>query len=553
MSPSPTLRLVAPWYRWRRQADRNGLAPRRTRPVLQKFADAGLVNRFLADPQHSYRFVDEDFVHVAEASPYAAPGSGLGVRSLAGVGRHRTGVRKLFRPTHRRHYLVVSQLHCDEPGFPDARLHDVCEMGFVVRRRRPVDPDAVREERRAVSERIGVVRAQLRWLREEDPTVPGGLRPDPLLGGSGHPPRGPAAGPGRSEWIRRYLDELKGLRARLDELEGLEGVPTVREGWIPDEEHDGVGRWEEVEEFPREVQEEIHPVHPMVPAAGGSPDPAQGARLLFGLVPAGGASGDGAGVPRFDADHLYEIRVFVRRHDERCPRRRGRRDCRGPLVWSAATDPFRIASHSDPDGQRNNVVTAEMPDLEELAAHSGPAGGIRMVTPDGSALSFDAEGTDVSDPSRGGGQICTFPIPLITIVARFVFSLFLPIVVFVFQLFFLLRLKLCIPPSLTIGAGLQARVDQLQGLGLSLDADVQVRALLVECLNDAYPRGPDGGGVGDALAAEYSSSELWELVEELAGAEGGGTEAPLTERLLPEERVMERPRVDAPELLGSAS
>jgi hypothetical protein len=176
-----------------------------------------------------------------------------------------------------------------------------------------------------------------------------------------------------------------------------------------------------------------------------------------------------------------------------------------------------------------------------------------MVTPDGSALSFDAEGTDVSDPSRGGGQICTFPIPLITIVARFVFSLFLPIVVFVFQLFFLLRLKLCIPPSLTIGAGLQARVDQLQGLGLSLDADVQVRALLVECLNDAYPRGPDGGGVGDALAAEYSSSELWELVEELAGAEGGGTEAPLTERLLPEERVMERPRVDAPELLGSAS
>jgi hypothetical protein len=549
------LRLVAPWYRWQRQAERDGLAPRRTRPVLQKFADPGLVNRFLADPQHSYRFVDEDFVHAREGSPYAAPGGGLGIRALAGVGRHRTGVRKLFRPTHRRHYLVVGQLHCDEPGFPDARLHDVCEMGFVVRRRRPVDAGAVRDERRTVSERIGVVRAQLRWLREEDPTVPGGLRTDPLLEGGGHPPRGPAAGDERTGWIRRYLDELTRLRARLDDLEALEGVASVTEAWIPDPEHDGVGRWEEVEAFPLELREEVHPMHALGPPADTACDPARGARLLFGLVPAGSSSGDAAGVPRFDADHLYEIRAFVRRHDERCPRRPGRRDCRGPLVWSAATEPFRIAAHGDPDGQKNNLVTAEMPDLAELAAHSGPAGGIRMVTPEGSGLSFDAEGTDVSNPSRGGGQICTFPIPLITIVARFVFSLFLPIVVFVFQLFFLLRLKLCIPPSLTIGAGLQARVDQLQGLGLSLDADVQVRALLVDCLNDAFPRGPDGSGVGDVLVAEYSNSELWELVVELAGGGEGGDDgdAPLTARLVLEARIAARPRVDAPEIVEAVT
>ncbi len=47
-------------------------------------------------------------------------------------------------------------------------------------------------------------------------------------------------------------------------------------------------------------------------------------------------------------------------------------------------------------------------------------------------------------------QICSFSIPLITIVATFVFKLFLPIVMLVFELWFLLRLKFCIPPSIEV-------------------------------------------------------------------------------------------------------
>ena len=47
----------------------------------------------------------------------------------------------------------------------------------------------------------------------------------------------------------------------------------------------------------------------------------------------------------------------------------------------------------------------------------------------------------------GRSQICSFSIPLITIVATFVFKLFLPVVMFLFGLLFLLKLKFCIPLS----------------------------------------------------------------------------------------------------------
>ena len=43
--------------------------------------------------------------------------------------------RKIFLDTHKRFYLVVCQIHCDAPGFPRATREDVCDAGFVVRRR----------------------------------------------------------------------------------------------------------------------------------------------------------------------------------------------------------------------------------------------------------------------------------------------------------------------------------------------------------------------------------------------------------------------------------
>lgn len=53
----------------------------------------------------------------------------------------------------------------------------------------------------------------------------------------------------------------------------------------------------------------------------------------------------------------------------------------------------------------------------------------------------------------GGPAICFFSIPLITIIASFVLNLFLPIVVLLFNLWFLLALRFCIPPSFSIAGG----------------------------------------------------------------------------------------------------
>ena len=54
--------------------------------------------------------------------------------------------RKIFLDTHKRFYLVVCQIHCDAPGLPARRTRDdVCEAGFVVRRRTTDIPPAGRE------------------------------------------------------------------------------------------------------------------------------------------------------------------------------------------------------------------------------------------------------------------------------------------------------------------------------------------------------------------------------------------------------------------------
>ena len=72
-----------------------------------------------------------------------------------------------------------------------------------------------------------------------------------------------------------------------------------------------------------------------------------------------------------------------------------------------------------------------------------------------------------------GNAICFFSIPLITIIALFVLNLFLPIVVFIFQLWFLLVLRFCIPPSIKVGAGIDAAL-AASPPGIDFDADFAV-------------------------------------------------------------------------------
>jgi hypothetical protein len=58
-------------------------------------------------------------------------------------------------------------------------------------------------------------------------------------------------------------------------------------------------------------------------------------------------------------------------------------------------------------------------------------------------------------------------------VAFFVLQLFLPIVVFVFQLWWMLALRFCLPPDVDIDSGL---IDDFEALGAGLEVDATVAA-----------------------------------------------------------------------------
>ncbi|MFD0381733.1 hypothetical protein ACFQ2B_02725 [Streptomyces stramineus] len=125
-----------------------GRPSRPDRAALQKYATPALVGAFLADPQHRLVF---DPVADRGAAPF--PGA-AGLTSAAQL-------RKLYLATHHRHYLVAVELHCDRPGLPSPQRSEVCEAGFVIRRRRASVPAAATTEARRRLRDLAVARARL--------------------------------------------------------------------------------------------------------------------------------------------------------------------------------------------------------------------------------------------------------------------------------------------------------------------------------------------------------------------------------------------------------
>jgi hypothetical protein len=203
--------------------------------------------------------------------------------------------------------------------------------------------------------------------------------------------------------------------------------------------------------------------------------------MYFGVVPTGSADHDPAGNSRYDEHALYEIRCFVRRHSTPCPRTLEPNDCNGELFWSEPTEPFRLAAHFDAVGTSHRPINITLPDFPALAAAaaSRPPGAlspVAMKQPDNSSINISA--TDPVSGSVGGGQICFLSIPLLTIVAWFVINIFLPILMLVLGLWFLLRLKICIPPSVQVQGALDAalaadlaKIDVDLGAAAGVDLD----------------------------------------------------------------------------------
>lgn len=445
--------LVGQWYRWDNPYDNN--SGRLSRPVFQKYESSDFANEFLADPQRSLKFIEPDDL-------VQRP-----VRDSKGVLSLETStIRKLYLDTHKRFYLVVCELHCDVAGFPNANRNEVCDTGFVVRRRVPRIPRSIQPSARKTLADLARSRATLDELQ----ALPPGMK---------------SASLGlRAEAEKRY----SAAHRELLQTAAQHGIGVELQGWLPAER-----AWRPVTETPQTIVEHIFPMFPLIADPRRKDHSGGGRTIWFGVVPVASADVDAAGNPRFDDRSLYEIRCFVRRHDPCCPKLRERNHCKGEFVWSRRTESYQLASQFDLLGTSNRPVNIFLPDLPALEAQTallkpGQGTPVRMIAPAGSNLEALAPDGDFSaiEKKTPGAAICSFSIPLITIVASFVFRIFLPIVTLVFGLWFLLRLKLCIPPSLELDAGVAADLDVALGkVEIGVSVDIAVDAGLFADLGEA--------------------------------------------------------------------
>lgn len=493
--------LLGPSYRW----EKDGIPPRETVPAIQKYDTAKFVDEFLRNPFHSRTYEPEDEVYVSvPATPDLTPDGRS--RLLSPLRLESTGMRKLFLPVHKRFYLVACELRCDLPGLPCTDRAKVCEAGFVVRRRRLVFPEEARKDAHRLLQKLAVGGAKVR-------------RNGGVLGVAAV---GNGFGAFRTEPAVKAAMELQETREELFAWVEEVGAVDTLQGWVP--LGDGLGAWQAVAERPEELAEAVFPLTPLIPDPSLEDHAGQGRTIYFGVLPTSSSETTAGGESRFDDVTQYEVRCFVRRHKEGCPKKLERGDCHGPLVWSGATTGFRIAAHNDPVGSANTATTVVIPDVPALvasAAGSGPrprGGGVKMVAPANSSLLPVANGTDMPEEGQTSGDgFCFFAIPLITLVALFVLHIFLPILLFIFNLWVLLLLRFCILPSVTLGAELSFQLKVAGELGLDLDVEgsfkfdasaegnigapsspAEVRGLLEDAFTDAY---------GADVAAQMLGSE----------------------------------------------
>lgn len=482
--------LVGPWYR----SESVGGPPvnRSTAPILQKYGDLDFMNKFTEEPQRSLRFACEDFVDRLCVDPNRV--------ITPALRQQLDDSLKLFQHAHQRFYLVVCELHCVVPGFPSVKRDQVCETGFVVRRRVPVVDKTLQPKLLARQRRLRHAKQRLLKLGEESA------------------PERHFFSEVRAELNSRRLASARGeLQESLEELQvfiDVHDITAQRQGWVPSDNDAAIGNWQAVESQPTRVTEKVYPLYPLEPDPSRTDHSAYGKTLFFGLVPTGGSDIDSQGTPQFDDSDLYEIQCFVRRK-KACCEGRGRPCCQGEVVWSQPTQHYRLASFFDIDGTSHKPINIKLPDLAALKeqANQSPAGrgaGVKTIAPPGSSLNFGSNGMSMpsvndNQLTRPGQQVCFFAILLFFIVALFLFRLFLPIILFLFQLWFLLKLKFCIPPGVSLDLGLAA---QLEVQGPDIEAAIAVDAGLVAELgfnSQAELRAALAKGLGEELSSPGGS------------------------------------------------
>jgi hypothetical protein len=476
--------LRAPWYACER-AKIDRFDERAASPVIQKYDTSEFVRSVLADPSASLRFGQGDVWTFPVPRSKTAPVSSFRER-LSPYRLASSCLLKLYQPSHERFYTVAVELFCDGAGLPRPGPDDDVSVRFVVRRIATRTGTST-QARDAVRDLVKAAAKEL--YGTPYPTDP----KDVVSGASADPASDHTDDVAAMLGLDATTPQEQAARERfeLDHHDLIEqaGVKRELQGWYVDA--DGSGRWIEVpgpgDPAPSGTELEL----PMWRVPGAQcPGPAGFApqrSLWFGAIPTYSGDLDDAGRPRLDDRSTYVIQCIARRRRPGCP----------PLITvGAATRAYRLAAFLDPAGTANRRVHVRMPDFAAVAAQAaqgGPSGGVVFERPPGSQLPAGPLGqiptSPIAVPPSARSENCSFSIELITIVASFVLAIFLPVVVFVFQLWWMLLLKFCWPRSDeavdVIGAlgavpitGLDAARDQK--LGRMLGVDEQVAQKLFE-------------------------------------------------------------------------
>ena len=150
---------------------------------------------------------------------------------------------------------------------------------------------------------------------------------------------------------------------------------------------------------------------------------AAGETIYFGVVPTGSSDLDHGRDARFDERRLRDP-LLRAPPPRRVPARR--RPLPLPSPGAEPTEPYRLAAHFDLVGTRNRPVTVQLPDLTQLqadaaAARAAATGGVHSVTRRSElGVHHGRRRGHAGAPDQRRRQICSFAIPLITIVALFV-------------------------------------------------------------------------------------------------------------------------------------
>ena len=417
--------LRAPWYV--RERDGFGLRdPRALRPNIQMYDGTNFVKRLLADPRDSLAYTDDDvWSYPVPVTP------SLGAHGRARLATSQlvtTRLRKLYQPSHNRFYVVVVEVFCDQPGLPRAGSHDDITVKFVMRRQRTSVSGARGPSRRLARNLLVDLAAQQH-----------------LAFTGAEPPEDVRDLWWAKTWQERFEQQNQDL---LDQVR----IESDDEFWYAPE--DEPAEWRRVEGTDLPAHEQPFPMW-RLPRRDEDCDAAATRSTWFGIVPTYSDEHSVRGPKvqaKLDDRAIYQLRCIV----EQKPAK-GHEHCPPKRVIGAASEPFRLASPMDPQGTSKRITTITLPDLRRLAAHAGrpraPAGygSSRRRSPSLSFNPFNGIPKSGSGAIGAGGGVCTFALELFFIVAFFLFLMFLPIVILAFQLWWMLALRFCIPPSIAFG------------------------------------------------------------------------------------------------------